>query len=133
MYSISKTAYGFRLTFGGFIDKAEMTKWVDESKAALPRVPARFGVFVDMRTLKPLPQDTREIMVQGQQAYKRAGMERSVVILNDAITTMQFKRLAKESGIDAWERYINAVNMPNWEQAGIAWVSNGIDPDKSAT
>ncbi len=42
---------------------------------------------------------------------------------------MQFKRIARETGIDQWERYINASATPNWEQVGIDWLTRAADPD----
>ena len=68
-------------------------------------------------------------MTEGQKQYKMAGMERSVVIVQNALTRNQFKRLAKESGIYQWERYIDAGSVPNWERVGKDWVSLGKDPD----
>ena len=130
MYKIDKTYYGFKLTFGDFIKEDEMKQWVEESRSALSGAPASFGVFVDMRTLKPLPPGAQSYMEEGQKLYKDKGMKRSVVILNSASIQMQFKRLAKESGIYAWERYIDASNTPNWEKVGVDWIMNGVDPDK---
>lgn len=131
MYKIEKKPWGFQLTFGGQIAKPEMEKWKKESEQTLSG-PAggTFGVLIDMRTLKPLPPDAQEVMVSGQQAYKKAGMIRSAVILEDVITTMQFKRLAQTSGIYQWERYISAAQTPNWEPIAVAWVKDGTDPDK---
>jgi len=130
MYQIQTTPYGFRLTFGGFIQLAEMQKWRDESKAALASAGKNFGVFVDMRTLKPLPPDAQVTMEEGQKLYKAKGMTRSVVIVDNAITRMQFKRIAHETGIDVWERYIDASAQANWEQLGIDWITSAKDPDK---
>lgn len=83
-----------------------------------------------MRDLKPLPGDAQEIMEQGQAAYKEGGMERSVVIVDSATTKMQFKRIAKESGIYDWERYVNAAETPDWREVGLAWIQDGVDPDQ---
>lgn len=129
MYKIEKKDFGFKLTFGGFIEKEEMEQWAQESKKALLGKMGEFGVFVDMRTLKPLPADSQEVMVNGQKLYRQAGMVRSVVILDNTITTMQFKRLAKESGIYEWERYIDASTTPKWELVGQDWIVKGTDPD----
>lgn len=57
-------------------------------------------------------------------------MERSVVILESTIITMQFKNIAKETGIYQWERYLDASKVPNFEEVGKKWLINGIDPDK---
>lgn len=127
MYKIEKTSYGVKLTFSGFIQKEEMAQWVIESQKALVSFPPKFGVFVDMRELKPLSVDSQAEMQKGQKLYKMLGMERSVVILDNPIITMQFKRIAKETGIYEWERYIDASKNANWEELGKKWLVNGID------
>ena len=129
MYKIEKTGYGVKLTFGGLIQPEEMKKWVVESQAIVKSLPAKFGVFVDMRELKPLSPEAQLEMQTGQKLFKGAGMERSVVILNNAVTTMQFKRIAKETGIYEWERYIDASKNANWEETGRNWLLNNTDPD----
>ena len=130
MYKIEKKIYGYKITFGGFIDENEMKKWVEESKIALQTAPKSFGIFVDMRTLKPLVAEAQRYMQEGQKLYKEKGMTKSAVILANAVTKMQFKRIAQETGIYQWERYIDESSNPNWEKTGIDWVQNGIDPDK---
>lgn len=129
MYTIEKKNFGFYFTFGGFIKKDEMEQWAQEVEKAFAKQRGPFGLFVDMRTLKPLPTDSQEVMVKTQKLSKQIGMVRAVVILNDALTTMQFKRLAKASGVYEWERYIDASSTPNWEQVGLKWVVDGTDPD----
>ena len=130
MYQIEAKDFGFKLTFGGFIQKPEMQKWADDTKAALADKSGSFGVMGDMRTLKPLAEDVQGVMVQGQGQFKTAGMTRSVVVVQDATTAMQFKRLARESGIYQWERYLSAEKAPNWEAVGRKWLVDGVDPDK---
>ncbi|MFH1735871.1 MAG: hypothetical protein ABIE92_14280, partial [bacterium] len=101
--------------------------WHNESKRALEDAPEAFGVFVDMRTLRPLPPEARVIMEEAQAFYKDKGMTRSVVILNDPITTMQFKNIAQKSGIFEWERYIDASTTYDWKEIGMDWVINDVD------
>lgn len=131
MYKITKRDFGYQLTFGGdAMDAAEMTRWRDEVKAALAGAPKTFGVIIDMRTLKPgaLAPDAQKVMVDGQGLFKKAGMERSCVILQSATVTMQFERIAHESGIYSFERYINAARTPDWEPRAIAWIQKKVDP-----
>ncbi|MCK5148057.1 hypothetical protein KAR48_14975 [bacterium] len=129
MHKIEKKSYGFRLTFTDAVSAEEMKQWVEDSKAALKGNAGSFGVFVDMRTLRPLSHDAQTFLKTGQKLYKDKGLQRSVVVLNSAVLTMQFKRLAKETGIYAWERYIDASTHPDWEELGIKWIENEIDPD----
>ncbi len=130
MHKIEKMPWGFSLTFGQLVNKHEMEAWLEESKVALKAAKPGFGVLVDMRTLMPLAADAQLVMQEGQKLFKAKGMERSVVILASALVTLQFKRIAQESGIYAWERYLDSSSVPNWQDKGIAWVRDKIDPDK---
>jgi len=129
MYNIDKHTSGFVLTFGGDISAEEIQQWQDESKEALSDASAPFGVIIDMRTLNPLGADAQGIMIAGQKLYKDAGMERSCVVLKNSFTAMQFKRIAQESGIYVFERYIDAVTNQDWSKVAVDWVKNKIDPD----
>ncbi len=131
MHRIAKKDFGFQLTFGDNIDVAEMTQWREEARAALVGARRSFGVVIDMRTLKPggIQPDAQKIMVDGQGLFMKAGMERSCVILQSATVTMQFERIAHESGIFAFERYINAGQKPDWEARALGWIQNKIDPN----
>lgn len=129
MYSITKEAYGIKLVFSDLIGAEEMTKWVADAKASITGMPKDFGVFVDMRKLVPLQPEVQQIMVEGQIAFKGAGMVRSVVVVENPLTAMQFKRLAKNSGIYQWERYLSSSTETDWEKKGIAWIKDGVDPD----
>ncbi|MCK5124739.1 MAG: hypothetical protein KAR42_00640 [candidate division Zixibacteria bacterium] len=130
MYKIEKKDFGFKLTFGETIAVEEMEQWVKDSETALKSCTSDFGVFIDMRTLKPVTNDARTIMEKGQKLYKQGGMTRSVVIVDSAIMAMQFKRLAKESGIYTWERYIDASSNSDWEKIGENWITKSLDPDE---
>lgn len=130
MYKIEKTNFGFELKFSGFIKQDEMAKWCAESKNVLATHNGKFGVLVDMRELTPLPTESQEEMKKGQQLFKEKGMERSVVVFNNPVITLQFKRIGKETGIYAWERYIDASNNKEWEKTAVEWLKNGTDPDK---
>jgi hypothetical protein len=127
MYNIQKTSWGYEITFGDTIKAPEMQKWHEESVQILATAKPEFGVFVDMRTLKPLAEDAKSIMEAGQRLYKAKGMVRSVVILASKLLTLQFQRIAAESGIDQWERYVDSTSTPNWHELGVAWVRDGVE------
>ena len=128
MYKIDKTDLGFYLTFAGDMTKGEIERWYVESEHALTGQQSPFGVIIDMRTLAPLPVEAQEVMVRGQSMYRSRGMERSCVILDDAITTIQFMRLARQSGIFKYERYIDASTHKDWLATAQNWVEHGVSP-----
>jgi hypothetical protein len=128
VYKIAKTDLGFDLTFGGVMTKAELEKWYEESEQVLTGQHGPFGVIIDMRTLAPLPADAQGVMVKGQSMYHSRGMQRSCVILQDAITTIQFMRLARKSGIFEYERYIDASEHKEWLHEARDWVMHAVAP-----
>ena len=129
MYQIERTEYGLHLTFGGVILVKEMAEWCDNNSKVVDEIPGDFLVFVDMRTIGPVPHDSQIVMEKGQKYCKDNGMQRSVVILSDSLTRMQFIRIAKKSGIYQWERYIDISTTDDWEKQGMDWILNSIDPD----
>ena len=64
------------------------------------------------------------------ELFKEKGLVRSVVVLSSPTIAMQFKRIAQEEGIYAWERYIDSSQTTNWEEVGKKWIVDGIDPGK---
>jgi hypothetical protein len=128
MYKVDRTDLGFHLTFAGNMTKAELEKWYAESEKVLTGRHGPFGVVIDMRTLAPLPAEAQGVMVRGQAMYRSRGMQRSCVILDDAITKIQFMRLARQSGIFKYERYIDASMHKDWMQEAWNWVGHAIAP-----
>jgi hypothetical protein len=128
VYKIDKTDLGFQLTFGGDMTEAELETWYQESARVLARIHVPFGVLIDMRTLAPLPAEAQKVMVRGQSMYRSSGMQRSCVILEDPITTIQFMRLAKQSGIFRYERYIDASVHKDWQQEARNWIRDAVAP-----
>ncbi|MDH3890383.1 MAG: hypothetical protein OEV49_04815 [candidate division Zixibacteria bacterium] len=131
MYIIEKTEYGYHMTFGGKILEDEMAAWVEESVQVLAEQRGKFSVFVDMRTLEPIASESQVQMQKGQRMYKQKGMERSVVILESATLTRQFQRIAKQTGILLWERYIDASLVKDWEKVALDWIKNGVEPQEA--
>ena len=130
MYKIKKTNYGYHLTFSGFIKANEMFHWLQESKKVLKDQDRQFSVFVDMRDLKPLRKNVLGYLIKGQLLYKQKGMQRSVVIISDIVTALQFQRIAKETGIYEKQRFIPAPSFTNWKRRGLDWILHGIDPGR---
>jgi hypothetical protein len=128
MYTLSRTSYGVRVTLAGHLSADEARQWVAESRALLATMSARFHVFMDMREIRPLTDEAFAEIASGQALYETAGMDRSVVILSDPALAERFSAVARESGDDEWERYIDASSVPEWERRGIAWLERGVDP-----
>jgi hypothetical protein len=53
---------GLELTFADVVAKPEMQAWLEESKNMLKTLQPGFGVFVDMRALKPVAADAQAVI-----------------------------------------------------------------------
>lgn len=131
MFRIEKTDFGFHITLSGTIRADEMIVLYEKIISELPETPQQeIKVYVDIRNLEILDDWARRFLVEGQAVCKRKGMVRSVVIYNDPEITKQIKQMAKHSRIDAFERYLDASTIKDFEQVGMAWLLEGKDPDK---
>jgi hypothetical protein len=128
MYKIEKTNYGVKFTFSGFIDEHEMKRWAQDVAVETKSLPEGFCVFMDMRGLQPLPRDAWLVMQKAQERAVKAGMAKAVQVVDDPITSMQFRRFARTSGITDRERQIDASSVPDWENVAMDWLVRGVEP-----
>lgn len=124
----SSTPFGYRTTISSPFPPAEATAWFADVKRVVG-APHKFGQLVDLRAQTPASAETNAIVQAAMQWVRAQGMERSAVIVANAVTKMQIVRLAKEVGMYAYERYFDAASEPQWETKAKAWIEHGTDPD----
>ncbi len=126
----SVTDYGFRVHAPGYITPAEARAWFEDLKTRVVALEGKpFGLLVDSRTQKANPPDTQELIKESMVWLRSHGMERSVVVLDSTVALIQILRLAKATGVYAYERYLDALKEAEWETKAVDWISRGIDPD----
>ena len=130
MYKIEKTEYGLKLVFQGFIRKEELERCHREIAKIVPTLEKGFCVLHDMRGMKTLPADARELQKRSMENAKKAGHGKSAQIVDNALAALQFRRLASEAGISDTARQIDASSVSDCEKMAIDWLVKGIDPDK---
>lgn len=130
MYKIEQTEYGLKMVFQGFIDKEELKRCHREVAQLVPKLKKGFSILHDMRGMKTLPADARELQKRSMENAKKAGFGKSTQIADNVIAAMQFKRLSKEAGISDTTRQIDASSVSDCEKVAIDWLVKGIDPDK---
>ncbi|MCP4685705.1 MAG: hypothetical protein GY867_09700 [bacterium] len=131
MYTIEKKSWGYELIFGGDTSVEEASRWHEEWTEILKNQIGPFSVFVDMRTLIPLCKEAMEPLAEGQRLARQRGMIRSVVVVQNPATASQFRRIAGDTGINQWERYIDANALADWMQRGLDWILHGIEPSQA--
>lgn len=132
MYSIEVAGYGLKLRTEGALEGEDAKAWAALYQQKLQEVVSRgrpFGQYVDMRGGKLLSPETQALVGREMARFKELGGQRSAGVLDNAIGAMQIKRLARESGIHTWQKYVDAETTPDFERVALAWVVDGIDPD----
>lgn len=126
-----RTEYGFRLNAPGYITPPEAKAWFEDLRTKVAVKKGRpFGLMVDIRGQKANPPETQEIIKQAMGWLKQNGMVRSTVVLDSTVARLMMVRMAKQSGVYEWERYIDASKDPDWEHKAIDWIVNGSEPSK---
>lgn len=128
MYKIEKTDYGIKLTFSGFVNAEELTRWAQEVGEVSKPMQKGYCVLLDLRGMAPLSPEACDVMSKVQRRAIKAGMARAALILDNPITSMQFKRLGRQLPIGQIERYIDSTSTPNCEKVATDWLRKGIDP-----
>lgn len=124
------TEYGFRVHAPGYITPAEARAWFDNLKTQVLALEGKsFGLLVDSRTQKANPPDTQATIKEAMVWLRGHGMERSVVVLDSTVALIQILRLAKATGVYAYERYMDALKDPDWEAKALGWIVRHEDPD----
>lgn len=126
-YQVEATPYGIRTSHSGYATPEEAVDWLEQCRKILGE-PHSFGQLVDLRGHKPNSPEVNEIVQEHMRFVRGHGLVRSAVVLSGVTSQMQIKRLAKETGMYEWERYLNAED-PEWERKAVEWIDNGTDPD----
>lgn len=132
MLTFAETPYGFTFRNSEFFTPDVAQRWSTEYRDIIKRVAAKgrpFHQFVDLRGFRVGPPETQAVIAEGMRFFKASGGGRSIVLMDSAIAVNQVRRLAKESGMYAWERYIDIATHPNYEPVVTAWLVEGKDPD----
>jgi hypothetical protein len=129
MINIEETEYGYRINFEGFAQREDVAELSQRLQQVLSKRSNPFGVLVDMRQSRAIPQDAQESLMQGIGYCTQYGMERCSVVVAGAIAKIQAMRIAKETGIYETTRYIDSSADPDWEKTSLAWIRKATDPD----
>jgi hypothetical protein len=130
MYESHETIYGGQIRFPGLHPARRVATFLSGSGQLMRRLQKSFGILMDMRGMYPLPPEAAKLMKRNMERAKRAGMGRSAQIVDDAITAMQFKRLAREVGISDTTLPIDSSSVSDCERVAVDWIVEGIELDK---
>ena len=133
MYSFEKTKYGLKMQLTDFFSfelaqdfYKQYAIFMEEMKKENPNGFCQFG---DLRGYKAGPPEAQKYINDAMHKFKEVGGKRSIVLFDNPVTVMQIKRLAKQSGIDQGERYIDSQTYPDFEKIVHAWLVDAVDPE----
>lgn len=131
MNSVERTNYGYKVTLAGFVIAAEMHSWLENIHQLLKEHGDEpFGVIIDIRKLRILSSEARQAMIAGKEVFDLKNLKRVALVVDGLVTTLRYRQIAREIGDYCCERFLDASRTKNWEQVALAWVQDGIDPDR---
>lgn len=126
--TVTPTTYGYRTEISAPLQAADVKMWTEEIRSVVRGRPA-FSQLVDIRNNTARDEDTTRMIEETMQWVRANGLQRSAVIVASPTLKMQVQRLARNTGVDTYERYLDAASDPQWEQKALAWLERGVDPD----
>ncbi len=129
MIIYEKTDYGLYFKFSGIIKLSEITEWKEWIVTTVADLDDGYAVFVDMREIDIMPAECKAEVEAVQKFCVSHNFSRSVIVLNDPMTAMQFKLIAKKTGVYEHERYVDASTCEDWEKKAMDWLLHAVDPD----
>jgi hypothetical protein len=132
MYRTIKEDFGFEVTLNGKLSLDQMKQWRFETIRVMVGTGENFSVLFDFRELRPgeLEPEVQQLLSDGWRLFKREGMLRSCVILDNRKAALQYKRRALTSVDYFYERYIDASTDPEWRKKAIGWLADKTEPGK---
>jgi len=128
LYRIDITEYGVKISQSGIIKIEEAVEWAEKMLEILKNMKPGFKLFADMRGIIPAGRDVQDIYSHIQQEFRANGLDKSVIVLDNALSVLQMKKTAKTSGVAKYERYLNSDKNDEWESQAIAWILEGTEP-----
>ena len=115
------------LVLDGLIRPEEMTKFVEELKAATLALAGReISIKADMRTFRPSAPPVAEMLRDVQQFGLQNGVKRVAEMVESQLSALQLNRVARESGPDKILRRFTD------DQAAKRWLIYGDEEALSA-
>ncbi len=128
MHRLDETAYGFRVSLEGFMDREAMAELVADVEARTRTARPDFGVLFDLRRATAFPAEAQEVLTRCVRTLREHGLGRHAVVLSSAIATLQAKRLWRDAGAAPWCRFLDASVASEWERQAREWIEEGTEP-----
>lgn len=137
MHRWEETAYGFRVTLEGFMDRdamaalrSDVEAWArgETGQAGETAQTAEFSALIDLRRAAAFPAEAQEVLAQCVRTLREHGMGRHAVVLSSALATLQAKRLWRDAAATAWCRFLDVSVEPEWERLAVDWIAQAIEP-----
>jgi hypothetical protein len=127
MIQLETLNWGLKFSPQSTLTKVEVSRWLDELRAALHQSRGFMGVWFDLSRLGPVSPEVREPVVVGQKHMLQRGIIRCAVSISHPILGMQWKRISTETGFQHGERLIDS-RMTGWEEECLKWARDGVEP-----
>ena len=122
MPQIQQQPYGVKISLTGFLLQENLNRWLLTFENELEKLDESVGVFIDARDLKPIPEESREILARGKKLLQKKKIFRCVLVYNSDSAYLQMKAICNDTDSEVSDLYIDSRENPNWEKKGHLWL-----------
>lgn len=128
MYTIKKTDYGLHVVMGGVYAEQEIRQYIIEKEKILATFEGPYSLLIDLRTAMPPSSEDSKLLQESHKRLLEGNLLRMAIVVASPVMTVNAKQVRFLSGIEKCTRIILSTKMPDWKEAALGWILEGIEP-----
>lgn len=131
MYRIEEKPYGFRVTTDGALTLEEVTALKRDLLDAATKFSGPFSLFLDSRKMIVPTPPVLEVFTQLHAQIWKLPCQRVAFVIESPVSHRRAVQMHYSSAPGSNDRFINALQFPDWESRAEGWVINGVEPESA--
>jgi len=130
MFHIEPTEYGFRVTSTGSFTLDDVRRLKTDLLDMLARYNRPFSLVIDARKMVLPKPEVVKTFTELHAAVWKLKCQRVAFILESPLSKRQVVQMHYAAAPHAEERFINALQYPDWEARAEAWAAHAVEPER---
>ena len=131
MFRIEPKPYGFKVITEGALTEVEVLRLKAELLDKITSLGCTFSLLLDSRKMVVPTPDVLEVFTQLHTAIWKLPCERVAFILESPVSHRRAVQMHYSSAPGSHDRFINALQYPDWEARAEAWIVNAVEPEST--
>lgn len=133
MFRIEAKPYGFRVTTEGALTVEEVTQLKSELLDSAVKLGGSFSLLLDSRKMIVPTPPVLEVFTQLHSQIWKLPCQRVAFVIESPVSHRRAVQMHYSSAPGSNDRFINALQYPDWESRAEAWVISAVEPESIRT